>query len=128
MILAQATRSEDMLRGLEALLPDLVASAGAGVYEEVLFRLLLMGGLVAILHGYLGGHESWVVPLAAIASALIFSYAHHGIGGEPWDARIFWIRAAMGVLLGVIFWARGLGIVVYTHTLYNVVLAVQSHF
>ena len=105
----------------------LVSGAGAGVYEEVLFRFLLMGGLILVLHRALGGRLSWVVPLAVVTSSLLFSLAHHRIGGEPWDRGVFWYRAAMGGLLGVIFWARGLGIVVYTHALYNVTVLIWDH-
>jgi membrane protease YdiL (CAAX protease family) len=58
-------------------------------------------------------------------SALLFSLAHHELGGEPWDRGVFLFRAMMGALLGVLYWARGLGIVVYTHALYNVALLLR---
>jgi membrane protease YdiL (CAAX protease family) len=80
-----------------------------------------------MLHRGLGGAKSWVVPLAVAASALVFSWAHHSVGGEPWNARVFLFRAAMGALLGWIYLARGLGVVVYAHALYNVVLVVERH-
>jgi len=107
---------------LTPYLRDLVASAGAGVYEEALFRLLLMGGLVLVVHHGLGGASTWVVPAAALVSALLFSQAHHTIGGEPFDRGVFLFRTAMGVLLGLLYWGRGLGIAVYTHTLYDVAI------
>jgi membrane protease YdiL (CAAX protease family) len=95
------------------------------VYEETLFRFLLLGGIVLALHRGLGGEKFWVVPLAVAVSALLFSWAHHVPGGEPWDTRVFAFRAAMGALLGWVYLARGLGIVVYAHALYNVVLALE---
>ena len=111
----------------EALAPELIAAAGAGVYEEAVFRLILLGGMILILTRYFGADPRWVVPVAIVVSAVLFSYAHHGIGGEPWDRRIFLIRTAMGLFLGGIYWARGIGIAVYSHALYNVVLAVVNH-
>lgn len=99
-----------------------LAFLGAGIYEEVLFRLLLMGGLVLVFHRGLGGHTVWVVPLAVGVSAVVFSWAHHSLGGEPWDPDVFLYRAVMGAALGAIFWYRGLGIVVYVHALYNLTL------
>lgn len=110
---------------LPGFLRDIVASVGAGIYEEALFRFLLMGGLILLLQRGLGGHPGWVVPMAVAVSAFLFSLAHHGIGGEPWDRGVFFFRALMGVLLGLICWARGLGIVVYTHALYNVALVLR---
>ncbi len=104
---------------LSPLAASWMISIGAGVYEELLFRFLLMGGLILILHRGLGGNKAWVLPLAIVVAALLFSWAHTAIGGETWDRRNFWFRAWMGVLLGALYWARGLGVVVYTHALYN---------
>ena len=106
---------------------DLVSGAGAGIYEETLFRFLLMGGLILVLHRGLGGRPTWVVPLAIATSAFLFSWAHHTIGREPWSTQVFLFRAAMGVILGWIYWVRGLGITIYTHALYNVVLVLERN-
>lgn len=115
------------LLALPPLAQGFFASAGAGIYEEVLFRLLLMGGIILVLHRALGGRAWWVVPLAVVVSALVFSWAHHGLGGEPFRRGVFWYRAGMGAVLGGIFWARGLGIVVYTHAFYNAALILMRH-
>ncbi|MHC4931279.1 MAG: CPBP family glutamic-type intramembrane protease [Planctomycetota bacterium] len=104
---------------------DVVASLGAGIYEEALFRFLLMGGLILVLHRGLGGSLWWVVSIAILASALLFSWAHHGVGGDPWDEKVFAFRAMMGIVLGLLFWGRGLGIVVYAHALYNIALVIR---
>jgi Type II CAAX prenyl endopeptidase Rce1-like len=110
------------LLALSPLARQLFANAGAGIYEEVLFRYLLLGGLVLVLHRGLGGHKGWVVPLAILVSAALFSWAHHALGGQPYDRSVFLYRTLMGVILGTVFWFRGLGIVVYAHALYNVSL------
>ena len=111
---------------LTPILRDLTAGIGAGVYEETLFRFLLMGGLILLLHRGLGGSRAWVVPVAIAAAAALFSLAHHEIGGEPWDRSVFLFRTGMGVILGCIYWFRGLGICVYTHALYNVALVAMT--
>lgn len=110
------------LLALPPVARQLFAYAGAGIYEEILFRFLLMGGLVLVLHRGLGGSPVWVVPLACLVSAAIFSYAHHALGGQPYERGVFLYRTLMGVILGAAFWLRGLGIVVYAHALYNVSL------
>ena len=127
VMLASGELLARQLLALPAFPRELFASAGAGIYEEVLFRFLLMGGMILVLHKALGGAAWWVVPLAVVASALLFSHAHHTLGGEPWDRGVFWYRVGMGVVLGVLFWLRGLGIVVYAHTLYNVALVTMDH-
>ena len=116
------------LQHAEALAPEVIGAAGAGVYEEAVFRLILLGGMIQVLTRYFGADPRWVVPVAILVSAIVFSYAHHGLGGEPWGRRVFAIRTAMGLFLGGIYWARGIGIAVYAHALYNVVLAVVNHF
>ena len=108
-----------------ALAPQLqrpIAYIGAGIYEEVFFRFFVLGGLVLVLHRGLGGQRIWVVPVAIVGSALLFSWAHHSIGGQTFTWEVFVYRALMGVVLGCIYIERGLGIVVYSHALYNVAL------
>ncbi len=103
---------------------DVIAAAGAGFYEEVVFRFLLLGGLLALIRDVLRAPPSFAVPVAIGISSAVFSYAHHSIGGQPWDPGVFWFRTMMGVLLGGIYLLRGLGIVAYAHALYNVFIAV----
>ena len=89
-----------------------------------------MGGIILAFHRGLGAPLRWVVPIATVLSAVLFSLAHHegvGIGTDPWSWGLFGIRALLGALLGAIFWWRGLGIVVYTHALYNIAVILPSH-
>ena len=112
------------------LLGDLTAAIGAGIYEEALFRFVVMGGMIVVFHRWMGAPTRWIVPLAAILSAVLFSYAHHaasGIGTEDWHWGNFMLRSLLGALLGAVFWVRGLGIVVYTHALYNVAVILPNH-
>ena len=104
------------------LIADVAASAGAGVYEEVIFRLIILGGLLWIFRRPLGAPPWLAVALALAASSGLFSWAHHAIGGEEWDPTVFLYRTFMGALLGVLYLVRGLGITVYTHALYNILL------
>ena len=110
---------------LSPLALDLVKSVGAGVYEEIVFRFLLMGGMLLVLQHGLGGHPLWVAPVAVLSSAALFSWAHHAIGGEEFSEKVFLFRTMMGVILGALYYTRGLGIVVYAHALYNVAIVVR---
>lgn len=104
------------------LLADLAGSIGAGIFEELVFRLGLMSVLV-----WIGVHAirawslpRWLVGLAAvIGSALVFSWFHH-LCGESFDRTRFLFRVMAGVLLGLLMWFRGFGVCVYAHTFYDV--------
>jgi len=95
-------------------------AVGAGIFEELLFRGLLLWGLYRVLRHVLGA-DRWVSgAVAVVASALLFSAYHHwGAGGEPWDATRFTFRFHAGVVLGVIFLTRGLGIAALAHGFYD---------
>ena len=105
----------------DALIGNLIGSLGAGIFEELLFRL----GLMSVL-AWLGARAiaAWALPrwlagiFAVVVSALVFSWFHH-LCGEPWDARRFLFRSMAGLLLGMLMWGRGYGVCVYTHSIYN---------
>lgn len=104
-----------------SMVANLVGSMGAGIFEELVFRLGLMSALVWIgmraVRGW--GLPRWVAGACAIiVSALVFSWFHH-LCGEPFDRSRFVFRTMAGVLLGLLMWARGYGVCVYTHTVYN---------
>ncbi|MEE8104598.1 MAG: CPBP family intramembrane glutamic endopeptidase [Planctomycetota bacterium] len=111
---------------ISGFLPDTIAAAGAGVYEEIIFRFAIMGGTIQLLRRVLGATPGWAVAFALPLSAGLFSWAHHGIGGEVFTYPVFFFRAVMGVILGAIYLTRGLGLTVYTHALYNVLVSLVS--
>lgn len=97
---------------------------GAGIYEEVLFRLGLFGGLVLLLRVVrIPWPAAWA--LAACAAALAFAAAHHvGPYGEPMRADYFLFRAVAGLYFTLLFVARGFGIAVGAHAGYDVLVGV----
>ncbi|MFM8273652.1 MAG: type II CAAX prenyl endopeptidase Rce1 family protein [Gemmata sp.] len=97
---------------------------GAGIYEEVLFRLGLFGGLVLLLHAIrIPGVVA--VPLAALAGALLFAAAHHiGPYGEPMRSDYFLFRSAAGLFFTGLFVGRGFGIAVGAHAGYDILVGV----
>ncbi len=102
---------------------QLVVSLGAGIYEELVFRVLLVSGLVA-----LGLRFKWkrsaAVAAAVVASALIFSAFHYvGPYGDPFTTPSFTFRAIAGLLLSALYVFRGFGVAAWTHALYDVGLA-----
>jgi membrane protease YdiL (CAAX protease family) len=95
---------------------------GAGIYEEVLFRLGLFGGLALLLRAV---RIPWLVAwlLAASAAAAAFAAAHHiGPYGEPMRADYFVFRAAAGLYFTLLFVARWFGIAVGAHAGYDILV------
>jgi hypothetical protein len=102
----------------------IVISLGAGVHEELVFRLGLMAGLAALVKRA-GLPHGWAVLVGLAVSSVLFSAAHHvGPMGDPLDSAVFTYRALAGVIFGLIFYYRSLAHAVYTHVLYDVYVLV----
>ena len=106
------------------IMRDLVGSLGAGIFEEILFRLVLLSLLAlactraAVSFGL---PRAVGVVVAILISALVFSLFHHvGSGGAPLESSVFLFRAIAGLLLGTVFVVRGFGVCVYAHAFYDV--------
>ncbi len=110
----------DRLLGLGIDGSSLVSALGAGVHEELVFRLGIFGGLVAMLRGT--GKAGVLAALAV--SSVLFAGAHHlGAHGEAFTLHAFVFRSLAGVAFGAIFWFRSLAHAVYAHALYDLVVA-----
>src|SRR5213594_2266321 len=105
----------------------LMLSLGAGIYEELLFRVLLVGALAAAARGLLGWRPMTAGVAATVAGAAIFS-AFHYIG--PYSDRLqvysFVFRMVAGLFFSGLYLARGFGITAWTHALYDVLLLVMQ--
>jgi hypothetical protein len=110
----------DRLLGLGLDGTSLVSALGAGVHEELVFRLGLCGALAATLRGTgkLG------VAVAFVVSSVVFSAAHHvGTHGEAFTMHAFVFRSLAGMSFAAILWFRSFAHAVYAHTLYDLVVA-----
>lgn len=100
-----------------------VVALGAGIYEELVFRVLLVSGLTAIAYKVFGLHRLASSSVAVVLSALLFSTFHYlGSFGDSFDPRSFLFRWAAGVMFSGLYILRGFGITAYTHTLYDLFL------
>ena len=99
-----------------------VGYLGAGIYEELMFRLLLLPVVVWILQR---GHVSRAAALlsAIVLTSLLFSGAHYiGPGGEQLRWFSFVFRFIAGAFFATLFVCRGFGIAVGTHAGYDIVI------
>jgi membrane protease YdiL (CAAX protease family) len=105
----------------EGLLTRFVMSLGAGVYEELVFRLFFLGGMTALCVRFFGWGRWFAVIVTLLVSSVAFSAVHHvGAAGDPFSMGIFTFRILAGVSFGLLFLFRGFAVAVYTHAIYDV--------
>ncbi len=103
----------------------LMLALGAGLYEELLFRVLLVGGLAAGFRWLLGATRVTSGIAAAVLGALIFSAFHYiGPYGDQLQLASFTYRAIAGLVFSGLYLTRGFGITAWTHALYDVYVMV----
>jgi len=115
-------RSLAVGRGLDGdALSRLTLSLGAGLYEELLFRVVIVALLSNGFRLLFGIGRVPAGFMAAIAGALLFS-AFHYIGplGEPLKLESFVFRTLAGLAFSGLYLTRGFGITAWTHALYDV--------
>ena len=101
----------------------LTLSLGAGLYEELFFRVLLVSLLIWIFNKWFGS-KSWASYASAILlSAILFSAAHYsGNMGDPFTMSSFLFRFIFGVILNGLYVWRGFGVTAWTHALYDIIV------
>jgi membrane protease YdiL (CAAX protease family) len=101
-------------------LGELVRYFGAGIYEELMFRLMLLPVVIGLI-GLLVVSPRTCMIGGVVITSLVFSAAHYiGPYGEPLVAYTFVFRAVAGAFFAVLFVYRGFGIAAGTHALYDI--------
>jgi membrane protease YdiL (CAAX protease family) len=109
----------------QGLVTRFVMSLGAGVYEETVFRLGIMTGVVVLLEKVLGLSRWVAIAIALLVSSILFSAMHHiPPHGDPFHIGVFLFRVLAGGFFGLVFWFRGFAVAVYTHALYDIYVLV----
>lgn len=99
----------------------LMLSLGAGLYEELFFRVLLVAALARGAQLALGWGRGAAGTFATIVGALLFSAFHYvGPYGDPLQVGSFTYRAIAGLVFSALYLTRGFGITAWTHALYDV--------
>ncbi|MCH8883777.1 MAG: CPBP family intramembrane metalloprotease [SAR324 cluster bacterium] len=94
-------------------------SIGAGLFEEFLFRVILLNLLLMVTRLVLAEWLSAVV--AILAASFVFSLAHYiGPLGDAIDIHSFLFRWVAGLLFTVLYYLRGFGVTAYAHALYDI--------
>ena len=101
-------------------------AVGAGIYEEFFFRVMLISGLTGIIGFVFLWREKVRKAAALIIAAGIFSAFHFmGDYGDYFSMELFLLRFFAGIVLGVLYIARGFGITAYAHSIYDLIVLIQ---
>ncbi|RNC83894.1 MAG: CPBP family intramembrane metalloprotease [Balneola sp.] len=103
-------------------LQKLALSLGAGLYEELFFRVILVSLFILIFNKILG--KKWAAVIAAVTlSALLFSAVHYmGDMGDLFTLNSFLYRFIFGLILNGLYVWRGFGVAAWTHAIYDVLV------
>lgn len=119
----------------ENLWSIIITGIGAGIYEELIFRMILICLLLIIMQDLLVIKKSHSVIIAVIISSLIFSLHHHIIfingsftQGEPFNVLRFSFRVLAGIYFAILYAVRGFGISAGTHAFYDIIIALLNVF
>lgn len=102
---------------------QVILAIGAGLYEEFVFRVVMINIATIILRIVFLWHKSWRILVAILISAGLFSLFHFvGSFADSFSLPLFLYRAFGGVLLGTLYVTRGFGITAYAHMVYDFVV------
>jgi membrane protease YdiL (CAAX protease family) len=99
----------------------MVYSVGAGIYEELLFRLIGIALLHMIFADLLALPQQIGAAAAVIGTAVLFALYHFG-PGNPFHWGRFTFYSLAGAYFAVVYLLRGFGIVAGTHAMYDVLV------
>jgi hypothetical protein len=103
----------------------LMLALGAGIYEELLFRVLLVSGIAALGRRAFGWRPGAAGTVAVLVSATIFAAFHYvGPYGDPLRLDSFLFRLLGGIAFSALYIVRGFGITAWTHALYDILVLV----
>lgn len=104
----------------------LTLSVGAGLYEELLFRLVLITLIHFLTVDVIKTKAMSGNIIAILISAVLFSLYHHNAVpmNDPRAFETYLFYAIAGAYFGAIFLVRGFGIAVGCHALYDAIVLV----
>jgi hypothetical protein len=99
----------------------LMISLGAGFYEELLFRVVVVGALAALGTRVLMWTPRVAGVVACVLGALLFSAFHYiGPYGDHLQVSSFVFRFLAGLTFSALYLLRGFGVTAWTHALYDI--------
>jgi hypothetical protein len=116
---------------VHSLMGDLVTAVGAGIYEELVFRLILICALMVLFQDVIGLNRQNAITLSVLMSAALFSAHHHIVWIDGRLARSgpflwteFGFRTVAGIYFAILFAIRGFGITAGAHAFYDIIATI----
>ena len=106
---------------------ECVLSVGAGVYEELLFRLIGITLLTIVFMDLMKMKAPAAIPLIIVTTAVLFAGYHHWPGGEAFSMGAFFFRTCAGIYFAGLYIFRGFGIAVGAHACYDLMAVAMNH-
>tara|TARA_B100000029_G_scaffold474634_1_gene517170 strand:+ start:1676 stop:2395 length:720 start_codon:yes stop_codon:yes gene_type:complete len=105
------------------LFQQMTLAIGAGLYEELVFRVISIAIIFHFLRLVFQWNKQFSLIITIIISGIIFSAFHFaGPYGDDFTLFLFIYRLLAGIILGIIYVIRGFGIVSYAHMIYNFII------
>ena len=102
------------------LMQNLALSVGAGLFEEIIFRVILLN-LLFLLLSTLFKKKLVAAVVSVLLASFLFSLSHYvGTMADTWQLYSFMFRWGAGLLFTVLYFVRGFAITAYTHALYDI--------
>ena len=116
-------------RHVEGQWPEMIVlSIGAGIYEELVFRLGAFTLLSILLGDLLQVPRLWSLLLMVVGSAMLFASYHYQGGLEAFAWQTFVFRTGAGIYFGLLFFCRGFGITAGSHAAYDILAVLLPAF
>ena len=101
-------------------LQNFALSLGAGLFEEIIFRVILLN-LLYLLLNFVFKNKVTAAVISVLAASFLFSLSHYiGSMADSWELYSFMFRWIAGMLFTVLYFMRGFAITAYTHALYDI--------
>lgn len=102
----------------------LALALSAGLYEELVFRLLLIEAAAHVCITFLGTSRTNAMPYIIGLSGVLFA-CYHAPLLDGFDATGLLVYTFGGIWLAVLYQYRGLAIAVLSHVLYDIMVLAQ---
>jgi hypothetical protein len=126
-IVAAIEKESSLQPRVHSLMTNIVTGVGAGIYEELVFRLILICVLMVLFQDVIGLSRQNAIVLSVLMSAALFSAHHHIVWMDgrlarsaPFNWTEFGFRTIAGVYFAILFAIRGFGITAGTHAFYDI--------
>lgn len=109
--------------GAQRWAEEFVLYCGAGVYEELVFRVLLLGLLCLVLTKLFHLEKEPAAAYAVWIGAFLFAAFHYLPPlGDPFTLGSFLQRLAGGLFFSVLYMTRGFGVAAAAHALFDILV------